>query len=111
VLCLSLKRTAFNFKYTFKKSYRFLNLIYLFIYLLFIYLLIYLVFGDKVSLCSPGCSGAHSVDQDVLELRNLPASASQVLVLKACATTAWLKYTLNSLLFLVSKIRTKFTAV
>jgi hypothetical protein len=42
---------------------------------------------DKVSLCSPGCSGTHSVDQAGLELRNLPASASQVLGLKACATT------------------------
>ncbi|GAB1298759.1 ERO1-like protein alpha [Apodemus speciosus] len=51
--------------------------------------------GDKneahklklVSLCSPGCSGTHSVDQAGLELRNPPASASQVLGLKACATT------------------------
>jgi hypothetical protein len=31
-----------------------------------------------------------SVDQGGLELRNPPASASQVLGLKACATTAWL---------------------
>jgi hypothetical protein len=43
---------------------------------------------DRVSLCSLGCSGTHSVDQAGLELRNLPASASQVLGLKACATTA-----------------------
>jgi hypothetical protein len=28
---------------------------------------------------SPGCPGTHSVDQADLELRNLPASASQVL--------------------------------
>jgi hypothetical protein len=43
---------------------------------------------DRVSLCSPGCPGTHSaVDQAGLELRNLPASASQVLGLKACATT------------------------
>ena len=48
-----------------------------------------LVFRDRVSLCSPGCPGAHSVDQAGLELRNLPASASQVLGLKECATTAW----------------------
>ncbi|GAB1301193.1 Predicted gene 8251 [Apodemus speciosus] len=40
------------------------------------------------SLCSPGCPGTHSVDQAGLELRNPPASASQVLGLKACATTA-----------------------
>jgi hypothetical protein len=37
--------------------------------------------------CSPGCPGTHSVDQAGLELRNLPASASQVLGLKMCATT------------------------
>jgi hypothetical protein len=42
----------------------------------------------RVSLCSPGCPGTHSVDQAGLELRNLPASASQVLGLKVCATTA-----------------------
>jgi hypothetical protein len=46
------------------------------------------VFRDRVSLCSPGCPGTHSVDQAGLELRNLPASVSQVLGLKACATTA-----------------------
>jgi hypothetical protein len=48
------------------------------------------VFQDRVSLCSLGCPGTHSVDQAGLELRNLPASASQVLGLKACATTAQL---------------------
>jgi hypothetical protein len=42
-------------------------------------------FQDRVSLYSPGCPGTHSVDQEGLELRNLPASASQVLGLKACA--------------------------
>jgi hypothetical protein len=46
-----------------------------------------MVFPDRVSLCSPGCPGTHSVDQAGLELRNPPASASQVLGLKACATT------------------------
>jgi hypothetical protein len=46
------------------------------------------LFQDRVSLCSPGCPGTHFVDQAVLELRNLPASASRVLGLKACATTA-----------------------
>jgi hypothetical protein len=49
-----------------------------------------MVFQDRVSLSSPGCPGTHSVDQAGLELRNLPASASQVLGLKACATTAQL---------------------
>jgi hypothetical protein len=47
----------------------------------------FLVFGDRVSLYSPGCPGTHSVDQAGLKLRDLPASASQVLGLKACATT------------------------
>ncbi|GAB1302908.1 H/ACA ribonucleoprotein complex subunit DKC1 [Apodemus speciosus] len=41
-----------------------------------------------VSLCSPSCPGTHSVDQAGLELRNPPASASQVLGLKACAAAA-----------------------
>jgi hypothetical protein len=35
----------------------------------------------------PGYPGTHSVDQAVLDL---PAAASQVLWLKACATIAWL---------------------
>jgi hypothetical protein len=43
---------------------------------------------DKVSLCSTSCPGTHSVDQAGLELRNPPVSASQVLGLKVCATTA-----------------------
>jgi hypothetical protein len=34
----------------------------------------------------PGCPGTHFVDQAGLELRNTPASASQVLGLKACTT-------------------------
>jgi hypothetical protein len=45
------------------------------------------VFQDRVSLCSPGHSGTHSVDQADLELGDLPASASQMLELKACAAT------------------------
>jgi hypothetical protein len=40
------------------------------------------VFRDRVSLCSPGCPGTHSVDQAGLELKNLPASASRVLGFK-----------------------------
>jgi hypothetical protein len=35
-----------------------------------------------------GCSGTLSVDQAGFELRNLPASASQMLGLKTCTTTA-----------------------
>jgi hypothetical protein len=45
-------------------------------------------FFETVFLCSPGCPGTHSVDQTGLEHRNLPASAFQVLGLKASATTA-----------------------
>jgi hypothetical protein len=36
-------------------------------------------FQDRVSLCSPSFPGTHFVDQVGLELRNLPASASQML--------------------------------
>jgi hypothetical protein len=56
--------------------------------LLLLFLPFFLVFQDRVSLCSPGCLGTHFVDQAGLELRNLPASASQALEeLKVCATT------------------------
>jgi hypothetical protein len=74
----------------------FLLLFFLFIHL-FIYLFIYfLVFRDRVSLYSPGCPRTHSVDQAGLELRNPPASASQVLGLKACATMPGLLFLNNS---------------
>jgi hypothetical protein len=51
------------------------------------FLFFLVVFRDRVSLYSPGCPGTLFVDQADLELRNPPASASQVLGLKACATT------------------------
>ena len=44
----------------------------------------------EVLYIAPGCPGPHSVDQAGLELRNWPASASQVLGLKACITPAQL---------------------
>ena len=44
------------------------------------------VFRERVSLYSPGYPGTHFVDQGGLKLRNLTASASQVVGLKACAT-------------------------
>ena len=44
----------------------------------------------EITKYSPGCPGTHFVDQAGLELRNPPASASQVLGLKAPATTAGL---------------------
>jgi hypothetical protein len=53
---------------------------------LFFGVLFCFVFQDRVSLYSPSCPGAHFVDQAGLKLRNLPASASRVLGLKACAT-------------------------
>ena len=48
---------------------------------------VFLFFRGRVSLYSPGCPGTHSVHQAGLKLRNPPASASQGLKLKACATT------------------------
>jgi hypothetical protein len=56
------------------------------------FLFCFFVFRDRVSLCSPGCPGSHFVDQAGLKLRNLPASASRVLGLKACTTNAQLGY-------------------
>jgi hypothetical protein len=53
---------------------------------------VFLVFGYRVSLCSPGYPGTHSVDQAGLELRNPPASASPVLGLKVYATSAGSQY-------------------
>jgi hypothetical protein len=59
-----------------------------FVYL-FTYFFIYLDFCKIGFLCvALGCPGTHSVDQVGLKLRKPPAS--QVLVLKAWATTAWL---------------------
>jgi hypothetical protein len=66
-------------------------------FLSFFVLFCFLVFGffgfclleTGFPLCSPGCPKTHSVDQAGLKLRNLPASASQVLGLRVCTTTAW----------------------
>jgi hypothetical protein len=44
-------------------------------------------FQDRVSLCNSGCPGTHTVNQSGLELRDPPASASQVLGLKVCTPT------------------------
>ena len=54
---------------------------------LFVCLFVF-VFHNRVSLRSPGCPQTHSVDQAGLKLRNRPASASQVLGLKARTITA-----------------------
>ena len=58
-----------------------------FFFFFFLVLVLVLVFQDRVSLYSRGCPGTHFVNQAGLELRSLPASASRVLGLKACATT------------------------
>ena len=42
---------------------------------------------DRVSLCSPGCPGTHSIDQAGLEFRELPVSASLMVGLKECVAT------------------------
>jgi hypothetical protein len=62
----------------------------------FVFVFLFFVFRDRVSLYSLGCPGTHFVDQAGLELRNPPVSASQVLGLKACATTARLRSTFLS---------------
>jgi hypothetical protein len=53
----------------------------------FFFCLFVFVFRNRVSLYSPGCPGTHFVDQAGIELRNPPASASQVLGLKVSTTT------------------------
>jgi hypothetical protein len=58
-----------------------------FLLCLFVCLFFVLFFRDRVSLYSPGYPGTHFVEQAGLELRNPPASASQMLGLKACANT------------------------
>jgi hypothetical protein len=45
---------------------------------------VFLVFLRQGFSVSSGCPGTHSVDQASLKLRNLSASAAQVLGLKAC---------------------------
>jgi hypothetical protein len=48
------------------------------------------LFRDRVSLCSSGCPGTHSVDQPGLPThKEPPASPSRVLELKVRATTVW----------------------
>jgi hypothetical protein len=54
----------------------------------FLFVCLFVFSRDRVSLYSLGCPGTNTVDQAGLELRNPPASASQVLGLKAvCATS------------------------
>jgi hypothetical protein len=61
-----------------------LAFLFLFVCFVLLFVCLFYFFRDRVSLCSLGCPGTHSVDQAGLELRD--ASASQVLRLKVCAT-------------------------
>jgi hypothetical protein len=49
-------------------------------------LVLFYFYKDRVSPCSRGCSGTHYIDQASLELRDLTASISKMLILKVCAT-------------------------
>ena len=70
-------------------SFLFFLFCFVFLFFFFCFVLFFLFFWHRVFLCSPGSPRTHSVDQAGLELRNLPASASQVVLgLKTCATTA-----------------------
>jgi hypothetical protein len=51
-------------------------------------------------LYSPGCPGTHFVYQAGFELSNPPVSASQVLGLKVCATTAQPKIKILKLVYI-----------
>jgi hypothetical protein len=51
--------------------------------IIIIIIIIIIGFQYKVFLCTPGCPGTHCVDQAGFKLRDLPASDSQVLGLKA----------------------------
>ena len=57
----------------------------------FVCLFLVLFFPDRMSLCSSGCPGIHFVDKAGVKLRDLLASASQVLGLKARVNTSWLR--------------------
>jgi hypothetical protein len=88
----------------------------LFCFVSFLFLFLFL-FWDRVSLYTPGCPGTHSAHQAGLKLKSLPASASQVLELKACATTAqqdkefWKIQEMVSLLRVCFQDLTKHTTV
>jgi hypothetical protein len=87
VCVLSHLRSSVEF--SFMRSCRFLESFGFGIILDLSFLFLFLFFKTGF-LCSLGCPGTHFVDQSSLELRNPIASASQVLGLKACATTpAW----------------------
>jgi len=92
---LTIKRMTFqmsNYSLKFSTSEEYLkHLFILFYFILFYFILFYLSFlsfSKSGFLCVALAPGTHSVDQAGLQLRNPPVSASQVLGLKALATTA-----------------------
>jgi hypothetical protein len=62
---------------------------FVFFFFFFCFVLFFVSFDTGFFCIAPRCPGTHFVDQAGLELRNPPASASQVLGLKACTTTTW----------------------
>ena len=58
----------------------------LLLFWVFVCLFVLFCFGRGFLCVALAVPGTHSVDQAGLEIRNPPASASQVLELKACAT-------------------------
>jgi hypothetical protein len=51
------------------RCYLFLLCVFMVCLFVCLFVFIFLVFRDRVSLCSPGCPGTHSVDQTGLELK------------------------------------------
>jgi hypothetical protein len=60
---------------------------FIFIFYFYLFNFCFVFFLNRFSLCIPGFPGTHSVDQGRLKIRNLPASATQVLGLKASTIT------------------------
>jgi hypothetical protein len=99
----------YNEKYTqniFKSLWSFLLLLLLFwfVFCLFVFCFVsvffFLLFFETGVLCvSSDCPGTHSVDQASLKLRDLPASASQVLGVNLFAATTTTTTQLGVLVF------------
>ena len=71
----------------------------------------YIGFSRQVSLCIPGCPGTHAADQASPEFEDLLSSASRVLGLKACASTARLKQIFSFFFFSFWFFETGFLSV
>jgi hypothetical protein len=55
----------------------------------YIYILFYLVFRDRISLCSLGCTGIHFVDQSGLELIEIRLPLPPECRDQRCVPPAW----------------------